>query len=189
MLPTDDQLPPNQDNARMKGNKSSNAISMGFQHELHFPRQSPDNIAHITAEWWTPNTRKLAFPGTERGVRFMIQRALDSEAFISDVSGSQIIADVIAEMRENHHPELVATSNPIDPVINPAHYQLPGLGIEFLDVRKSLCSGIPEGTPYMAVTCWSEAITYMARMWKKNGLEDAKKAQFYIDRLIKELQQ
>ena len=72
-----------------------------------------------------------------------------------------------------------------DSVYNPSHYQLPGLdGLEVMDVRSSLLQTIPEGVPYELVTCWNESWTYLTRMWGKNGLEDAKKAQVYLSRLI-----
>lgn len=72
-----------------------------------------------------------------------------------------------------------------DSVYNPSHYQLPGLdGLEVMDVRSSLLKTIPEGVPYELVTSWNESWTYLTRMWGKNGLEDAKKAQVYLNRLI-----
>lgn len=72
-----------------------------------------------------------------------------------------------------------------DSVYNPSHYQLPGLdGLEVMDVRSSLLQTIPEGVPYELVTHWNESWTYLTRMWGKNGLEDAKKAQVYLSRLI-----
>ena len=73
----------------------------------------------------------------------------------------------------------------IDMVNKPPHYMLPGLDIEVIDVRSSLLKTIPPGTPYEAVTSWSEAWTYLTRMWGKNGIEDLKKAQVYIARQIK----
>ena len=73
----------------------------------------------------------------------------------------------------------------IDMVNKPPHYVLPGLDIEVIDVRASLLKTIPPGMPYEAVTSWSEAWTYLTRMWGKNGIEDLKKAQVYIARQIK----
>ena len=73
----------------------------------------------------------------------------------------------------------------IDMVNKPPHYMLPGLDIEVIDVRSSLLKTIPPGMPYEAVTSWSEAWTYLTRMWGKNGIEDLQKAQVYIARQIK----
>ena len=71
-----------------------------------------------------------------------------------------------------------------DMVNNPKHYQLPELNVEVIDVRSSLLKTIPANTSYEAVTSWSESWTYLTRMWGKNGLEDAKKAKFYLERMI-----
>lgn len=73
---------------------------------------------------------------------------------------------------------------PYDSVHKPSHYKLDGLDIEWMDVRSALLRAIPQGIPYEAVTSWSEAITYLARMWGKNGVEDAEKALVYITRLV-----
>ena len=77
---------------------------------------------------------------------------------------------------------------PYDPVHKPSHYKLDGLDVEWMDVRSALLRGIPVGYPYEAVTSWSEAITYLARMWGKNGVEDAQKALVYTSRLVQILQ-
>ena len=78
----------------------------------------------------------------------------------------------------------VSRDNVVEMVDAPKHYNLPGLGLEWIDVRAALLKTVPPGTPYEAVTSWSEAITYLARMWGKNGVEDARKAEFYIKRMI-----
>lgn len=77
-----------------------------------------------------------------------------------------------------------SSETPHDAVHQPSHYKLDGLDIEWIDVRSALLRSIPKGVPYEAVTSWSEAITYLARMWGKNGVEDAEKALFYITRLV-----
>ena len=77
---------------------------------------------------------------------------------------------------------------PYDAVHQPSHYKLDGLDVEWMDVRSALLRVIPKGIPYEAVTSWSEAITYLARMWGKNGVEDAQKALVYTSRLVQILQ-
>ena len=74
--------------------------------------------------------------------------------------------------------------NSIDMVHKPPHYQLPGLGVEIIDVRSALLKTVPPGMNYEAVTSWSESVTYLMRMWGKNGLEDAEKSLFYLQRMI-----
>lgn len=71
-----------------------------------------------------------------------------------------------------------------NPVNKPSHYQLQGLNLEVKDVRSALFKSIPPNTDYEAVAAWSESWTYLTRMWGKNGLEDAKKARFYLERMI-----
>lgn len=74
-----------------------------------------------------------------------------------------------------------------DPVNKPSHYQvLPG--IEVIDVRRALLDKVPDGVSYYSIDCWSRAWEYLTRMWGKNGLEDARKAQIYLNWLIDDLE-
>lgn len=73
-----------------------------------------------------------------------------------------------------------------DPVNKPSHYQIMP-GVEVYDVRMALMTKI-EGASHGAVDDWSRAWEYLTRMWGKNGLEDAKKARWYLDRLIGKLE-
>jgi len=76
-----------------------------------------------------------------------------------------------------------------DNVNSPAHYCLPG-GIEVIDVRFALMQAMDEqGVPAAEVDCWSRAWEYLTRMHKKGGLEDAKKSQWYLARLISLMEQ
>ena len=70
----------------------------------------------------------------------------------------------------------------IDNVNHPSHY-IQG-GIECIDALKAATVG---KTGIEAI-CVANAIKYLWRFEKKNGLEDVKKAQFYINRLIQELE-
>ena len=42
--------------------------------------------------------------------------------------------------------------------------------------------------PHDVADCWSRSWEYLTRMWGKNGLEDAKKARFYLDRMIEKME-
>lgn len=66
-------------------------------------------------------------------------------------------------------------------VSHPKHYTQGG--IECIDALKAATVG---KTGIEAV-CVANAIKYLWRFEKKNGLEDVKKAQWYINRLIQEL--
>ena len=70
-----------------------------------------------------------------------------------------------------------------DNVNHPVHYTQGG--IECIDALKAATAG---KTGIEAV-CVANVIKYCWRYEKKNGLEDVKKAQFYINRLIKELEE
>ena len=74
-----------------------------------------------------------------------------------------------------------------DMVNSPPHYQLLP-GVEVIDVREAMLNQIPAGTRFTEVDAWSRATEYLMRMWQKGGLEDAKKARWYLDRLIEEME-
>lgn len=69
-----------------------------------------------------------------------------------------------------------------DNVNSPAHYTQGG--IECIEALKAATVG---KTGIEAV-CAANVIKYVWRYEEKNGLEDVKKAQWYLDRLIKELE-
>ena len=70
----------------------------------------------------------------------------------------------------------------VDMVNHPSHYTQGG--IECIDALKA---ATVSKTGIEAV-CTSNAIKYLWRYEEKNGIEDVKKARWYIDRLIKELE-
>lgn len=70
----------------------------------------------------------------------------------------------------------------IDNVNHPSHYTQGG--IECIDALKAATIG---KTGIEAV-CVANVIKYLWRYEEKNGLEDVKKAQWYIKRLIQELE-
>lgn len=69
-----------------------------------------------------------------------------------------------------------------DMVNHPSHYNQGG--IECIDAIKA---ATVSKTGIEAV-CTANAIKYLWRYEEKNGIEDVKKARWYIDRLIKELE-
>lgn len=74
-----------------------------------------------------------------------------------------------------------------DMVNSPPHYQLLP-GVEVIDVRDALFAKMPSDVPHDIADCWSRSWEYLTRMWDKNGLEDAKKARWYLDRMIKKIE-
>ena len=70
-----------------------------------------------------------------------------------------------------------------DMVSHPKHYTQGG--IECIDALKA---ATVSKTGIEAV-CTANAIKYLWRYEEKNGIEDVKKARWYIDRLIRELEE
>ena len=71
----------------------------------------------------------------------------------------------------------------VDMVNHPSHYTQGG--IECIDALKAATIS---KTGIEAI-CTANAIKYLWRYEEKNGIEDVKKARWYIDRLIKELEE
>lgn len=83
---------------------------------------------------------------------------------------------------ENYNP-----CKSIDYVNQPPHYEiLPG--VEVYDVRCGLMNKLPSNIPYEQISDWDRACEYLLRMWNKNGIEDAKKAKWYLIKLIEKLE-
>lgn len=61
-------------------------------------------------------------------------------------------------------------------VVNPKHYRLEGLGIEAIDVIRSVL-----GKEKFEGYCRGNVIKYILRADNKNGIEDLKKAQVYLN--------
>lgn len=77
--------------------------------------------------------------------------------------------------------------NQHDPVNKPSHYALLP-GVEVIDVRDAIFAKMPIDVRHDIADCWSRSWEYLTRMWGKNGLEDAKKARFYLDRMIQKME-
>ena len=83
---------------------------------------------------------------------------------------------------ENAQDSCCGKESNVDMVNHPSHYTQGG--IECIDALKS---ATVSKTGIEAV-CTANAIKYLWRYEEKNGIEDVKKARWYIDRLIKELE-
>lgn len=83
---------------------------------------------------------------------------------------------------ENDEDDCCDKEPNVDMVNHPAHYTQGG--IECIDCIKSAIVG----KAGIEAFCVGNAIKYLFRYEEKNGIEDVKKARWYIDRLIKELE-
>lgn len=84
---------------------------------------------------------------------------------------------------ENAESECCGKKPDGDMVNHPSHYTQGG--IECIDALKA---ATVSKTGIEAV-CTANAIKYLWRYEEKNGIEDVKKARWYIDRLIRELEE
>ena len=76
----------------------------------------------------------------------------------------------------------------LDMVNRPPHYQLRE-GYEVYDLRQDLArKAQAAGVPHDQFSDWDRALEYLLRMWEKNGVEDAKKGAWYVNKLIGKLE-
>lgn len=97
--------------------------------------------------------------------------------------GLSMIRNELAEQIKDETETPCATCEKPDMVNSPAHYKLDGLDIESKDVLKSVL-GVKG---YVHWAC-GNAMKYIFRWEKKNGLEDLKKARKNLDFAIESLE-
>ena len=95
-------------------------------------------------------------------------------AIVIDSSKDEIQSVKLTQKQEKEVDNVVN-----DPVNHPSHYQ--GNGVECIDCIASAVSGLDGFHGF----CAGNAIKYIFRFSRKNGVEDLRKAEWYIDRLIK----
>ena len=86
-------------------------------------------------------------------------------------------------MKEKSYEQVLKEFDEVDKINNPSHYK-GKFGLEAIEVVKNFVFGL-EGVEGFY---WGNAIKYLLRFQKKNGIEDLKKAEFYLKRLIEELE-
>ena len=70
---------------------------------------------------------------------------------------------------------------PINNAINPSHYKAAN-GLETIDVIRAFTDGLNGVETF----CIGNILKYVTRYSNKNGVEDLKKARWYLDYVIKE---
>jgi hypothetical protein len=97
------------------------------------------------------------------------------------------MGEVIDKEIAEHPEELASLKEALfpdeDPVNHPNHYVQDG--IETIDVIKAWTKGL-DG---IIATDTGNVIKYISRWNKKNGIEDLRKAQWYLNHLIKEMEE
>ena len=71
-----------------------------------------------------------------------------------------------------------------DPAVNPSHYKTKG-GFEAIDLIEAFTEDLPGYEGYLA----GSAMKYLCRYKKKNGLVDVKKSAWFVNELIKHLEE
>lgn len=95
-----------------------------------------------------------------------------------------------AGTRVHQYQQAIQDSLPADydPVSKPKHYMLfEELGIEVRDVIAKLCDKITESEYLfngMDYSDYCQMMQYLMRFMDKGGVQDLKKAQFYLNKLI-----
>ena len=77
--------------------------------------------------------------------------------------------------------EKCVTTENNDNIISPNHYTS-GKGFEVFDVQEAFIHELKG----MAANYWCNIVKYILRFQKKNGVEDLKKAKYYLEKLIEE---
>lgn len=80
------------------------------------------------------------------------------------------------------NPNIDITIN--DPVNHPNHYQTK-TGLETIQVIEAFTDDLKG----IEAVCTANIIKYICRWKKKNGLQDLKKAQWYLNKLIKHVEE
>lgn len=68
-----------------------------------------------------------------------------------------------------------------DNITSPSHY-VTDKGFEVFDVQEAFIHELKG----MAASYWCNVVKYILRFQRKNGVEDLKKARYYLDKLIEE---
>ena len=118
------------------------------------------------------------FPGYifDRGNASVIKHSIDiidAEKHNTDPTRSYF-DNRIAELKEKYQSKPIEN----DPVNHPSHYTQGG--IECIEAIEAACTGLTGDEAYYV----GQVIKYIWRWKHKNGLQDLKKAQWYLNRLI-----
>ena len=145
--------------------------------ELH--RQKDETIERLTKELAEKATR----------INELEQRIEEWKANAVRLVGENAeLRRTISEMEAERNALLQTVEKAVDaaghdPVNHPAHYTAGK--VECIDAIESATVGLTGGVAY----CTGAAIKYLWRWSRKGGVEDLKKARWYIDRLIREMEE
>ena len=84
------------------------------------------------------------------------------------------------ELKENRKKPVTTENN--NNIIRPNHYAS-DKGFEVFDVQEAFIHELKG----MAASYWCNIVKYILRFQRKNGVEDLKKAKYYLEKLIEEV--
>ena len=93
--------------------------------------------------------------------------------------------EMFNQMMQQAHHEV----EEVDLVNKPKHYELAD-DFEVYDLRQMLArKAMLAEIRYDLYSDWDRALEYLIRMWDKNGVQDAKKARWYINKMIEKIEE
>lgn len=98
-----------------------------------------------------------------------------TENFNAEKTFDNLMRQIVEENEKR-----VTTENN-DNIISPNHYAS-DKGFEVFDVQEAFIHELRG----MAANYWCNIVKYILRFQKKNGVEDLKKAKYYLEKLIEE---
>lgn len=93
------------------------------------------------------------------------------------INGENFSDNYVIECKDNKG--LIGYKN--DNIISPNHY-ISDNGIEVFDVQEAFIHELKG----MSASYWCNIVKYILRFQRKNGVEDLKKARYYLEKLIEE---
>ena len=96
-------------------------------------------------------------------------------------SHNKELEKIAKEIITNVELECEETENK-DNIVSPNHYMSDN-GIEVFDVQEAFIHELKG----MSANYWCNIVKYILRFQRKNGVEDLKKARYYLDKLIEEV--
>ena len=99
-----------------------------------------------------------------------------TEKFNAEKTFDNLMRKIVEENEKR-----VTTENN-DNIISPNHYAS-DKGFEVFDVQEAFIHELKG----MAASYWCNIVKYILRFQRKNGVEDLKKAKYYLEKLIEEV--
>lgn len=81
--------------------------------------------------------------------------------------------------------EKIESAGNFDIISKPKHYMLVP-GVEVRDICKALAERMQDKYPAFFISDYVQFLQYVLRFDQKNGIEDLKKAKWYLEKLINE---